>query len=385
MTFVREVLACLLLALVVAGCGGGGGDGGSPLPGTAAAPYTYSVPPEVGDGLETASLEDVGMAVSRMTSLIDAVRTQSYVNIHSVVVVRDGKLVLEEYFGGVDSTGEYKSFNRNTLHGMHSVTKSVNSALIGIALGQQLISGVDARIVDLLPQHADLFTDPRKLELTLRDFLTMNAGLVWDEWTYSYNDPRNDHSLMNAADSPIRYVLARPLGGPDFVYNSGVSISLGGIIESVSSLKADRFAREYLFRPLGIDSVFWYRYPDGTVQTGGGLWLRPRDMARIGLLFMNGGRWGTEQVVPQWWVEDSMVRQATEDSSSFDYGYQWWLGNFVVNGQDIPQVNAQGRGGQFIFLVPSLDMVAVFTGWNDDVLFRQPFDMMQRYVLPAAL
>ena len=327
------------------------------------------------------------MDVVRITSLIDAIRTGSYLNIHGIVVVKDGMLVLEEYFAGVDSAGTYQAFNRSTLHELHSVTKSVNSALIGIAIDQQLISGVDARIVDLLPQHADLFTDPRKLELTLRDFLTMNAGLVWDEWSYPYTDPRNDHSLMNAAPSPIRYVLARPLadGAPEFVYNSGVSITLGGIVESVSSLKADRFAREYLFRPSGIDDYFWYRYPDGTVQTGGGLWLRPRDMAKIGLLFMNGGRWGAEQVVPQWWVEDSMASQASDSSPTFDYGYQWWLGNLVANGQSVPQVSAQGRGGQYIFLVPSLDLVAVFTGWNDDALARQPFEMMERYVLPAAL
>ena len=108
-------------------------------------------------------------------------------------------------------------------------------------------------------------------------------------------------------------------------------------------------------------------------------------MARIGFLFINGGRWGVEQVVPQLWVEDSMARQASDSSPSFDYGYQWWLGNLVANGQSVPQVSAQGRGGQYIFLVPSLDMVAVFTGWNDDALARQPFEMMERYVLPAAL
>jgi CubicO group peptidase (beta-lactamase class C family) len=191
----------------------------------------------------------------------------------------------------------------------------------------------------------------------------------------------------------FRYVLERPIAttpGTKFVYNSGISLMLGEIIYNASGLRADKFAERYLFSPLGITNYFWGKAPNGVVNTLGGLALRPRDMAKIGYLFLNGGRWQGKQIVSEKWVKESTKQQigASQLPTWFladGYGYQWWLGSFHVCGQTVESYSARGRGGQFIIIFPTLQMVAVFTGWNDNELLRQPLDMLQRYLLPAAM
>ena len=213
----------------------------------------------------------------------------------------------------------------------------------------------------------------------------MTAGLSWDEWTYPYTDVRNDHVAMNDSKDPVRYVLERPLvatAGEKFGSSSGITIALGEIVHQVSGLKADKFAERTLFGPLGITNYYWWSYPSGFVQTGGGLCLRPRDMAKIGYLYLNGGRWQGKQIVSEEWVKESTKNRV--DAKQFPnwinadgYGYQWWLRSFKVGDRVIPSYHAAGRGGQFIFVVPELDIVAVFTGWNDNELALQPFEMFR--------
>ena len=221
----------------------------------------------------------------------------------------------------------------------------------------------------------------------------MTAGLSWDEWTYPYTDPRNDAAMMASRADFLRYVLERPVAttpGTKFVYNSGISLMLGEIIYKASGLKADKFAGRYLFSPLGITNYVWGKAPNGVVNTLGGLALRPRDMAKIGCLFLNGGRWQGKQIVSEKWVKESTQQQvgAGQLPTWFladGYGYQWWLGSFHVRGQVVKSYSARGRGGQFIIVLPTLQVVAVFTGWNDNELLGQPLDMLQRYVIPAAM
>jgi CubicO group peptidase (beta-lactamase class C family) len=150
----------------------------------------------------------------------------------------------------------------------------------------------------------------------------------------------------------------------------------------------DEFAKRYLFGPLGITKYYWWKFPDGAVETGSGLALRPRDMAKIGYLFLNGGRWQGKQIVSEQWVADSTknyvdARQFRSWLDADGYGYQWWLRSFHINGQTISSYHAAGMGGQFIFVFPGLKMVAVFTGWGENELGKQPFDMVRRYILPA--
>jgi CubicO group peptidase (beta-lactamase class C family) len=198
---------------------------------------------------------------------------------------------------------------------------------------------------------------------------------------------------MNSSKDPVRYVFERPLiakPGAKYAYSSGITIALGEAVHQASQEKADKFAEHYLFEPLGISKYYWWSYPSGFVQTGGGLCLRPRDMAKIGQLYLNAGRWNGNQIVSEEWIKASTTNYI--DAKEFPdwikadgYGYQWWLRSFKMGDRIIPSFHAAGRGGQFIFVFPDLEMVAAFTGWNDDALGTQPFDMVERYLLPAAV
>jgi CubicO group peptidase (beta-lactamase class C family) len=355
--------------------------------------HQYIVPENTNDGWETVSLNSVNLDTNLIKELFERIGSNSYKNIHGVLLVKNGKLVVEEYFPGQDGNGPYQTFKQDTLHEMHSATKSVNSILIGIAIDQHLIRGVDEKISTFFPEYSDIFTNKEKDAICLKDLLSMTAGLSWDEWTYPYTDARNDAAVMASRADFFRYVLERPIAttpGTKFVYNSGISLMLGEIIYNASGLRADKFAERYLFSPLGITNYFWGKAPNGVVNTLGGLALRPRDMAKIGYLFLNGGRWQGKQIVSEKWVKESTKQQigANQLPTWFladGYGYQWWLGSFHVCGQTVESYSARGRGGQFIIIFPTLQMVAVFTGWNDNELLRQPLDMLQRYLLPAAM
>lgn len=353
--------------------------------------YQYSPPVDTGDGWVTAHLSEVGLNSAPLSELISRIRNENYPNIHSVLIVKDGKLAFEEYFPGIDRRGREIDYDHETLHELHSVTKSVNSLLIGIAIDQGYISGVDAKALDFFPEYEDLASDSAKGEISLRDLLVMRSGLKWDESTYPYTDSRNDHSAMNKSTNQVHFVLSRPLvgePGDQSSYNSGVSIVIGDILRKATGLHADDFAQKNLFEPLGITNYGWQRYASGAVQTGGGLRLRPRDMAKIGQLFLNEGMWRKERIVSKEWILDSKQynREWKADfPRSTGYGYQWWLTNRIESGQVVPIVSANGRGGQYIFIMPSLQMVAVFTGWNDNRFQDIPKDLLERYVIHAAL
>jgi len=317
----------------------------------------------------------------KLNELLSRIRDHTYKNVHAVLLVRNGKLVVEEYFPGTDSAGAAHVYDRDVLHEIHSATKSITGLLIGIAIDQRQIAGANVRVSGFFPEYAALFADGRE-EIELRHLLSMTAGLSWDEWGYPYTDPRNSHVAMNACDDPLRYVFSQPMvaaPGTKFSYSSGISIALGEIVHRATGLTADRFAALQLFEPLGITRYAWAKYPDGMVQAGGGLAMRPYDMAKIGSMLADGGRWRGRQIISEAWIRESTTQHAPDR----DYGYQWWLGKFPVGGRIIPAFGAQGRGGQFIIVIPDLRLTAVFTSWNDDALWDQPIDMLNRNILSA--
>lgn len=319
------------------------------------------------------------------------VAADRFKNINSIVIVRNGKLVVEEYFPRTEGDLRAKAFRRVALQEQTSATKSVTSILIGIAIDRKLIKSVDEKISTLLPEYADLFADAGKGKIRLRDLLSMQAGLSWDEWTHPYTDKRNDHIRMLRSDDPVRYVLEQPVvtpAGTNFAYSSGVSIALGKIIAKVSGLPADKFADRHLFEPLGISDFYWSKYPGEFVQTGGGLFLRPRDMAKIGCLYLNGGRWQGKQIVSEQWIQESIkahvdASQIPQAARADGYGYQWWLSSFKVGEQVVESYSARGRGGQFILVLPKQQIVAVFTSPAENSQMFQPLEMVQKYLLPA--
>jgi CubicO group peptidase (beta-lactamase class C family) len=292
-------------------------------------------PAKTADGWESVSPADENLDRTRIDAMLERIRGGVYRDVRSVIIARHGRLVVEEYFPRTEGDRREQAIRRASPVEMTSATKSVTSILIGIAIDKGLIRGADERLATFFPEYAEVFAaDPNKAKLTLKDLLTMTAGLAWDEWTLPYTDARNNHVAMLRSDDPIRYVLERPVvatPGETLAYNSGLSIVLGQVIFKASGLRADKFAERYLFEPLGITDFYWSKWPGEIVQTGGGLFLRPRDMAKLGQLFLNNGRWHGKPIVSEAWVKESTAATcrptapAAEagNSSSFSPSSRW--------------------------------------------------------------
>ena len=348
--------------------------------------YVYRQPQDRGDGWQTSSSSVEGIDPALLADMINGVRDEVFRNVHSVLVVRNDRLVLEEYFPGYDLLGPYTEFDWNVRHLLCSCTKSFASALVGIAYDQGLLGEVSTPLRVFFPEYTDIDWSGARGRITLEHALTMSAGLEWDEGTYSYLDPRNDASIMWANPDPIRYLLSRPMAaepGSVFVYNGGLSITLADIAGRVSGLSADQFALQYLFTPLGIQDFSWEKHTDGTLQAAGGLYLRPRDMAKFGQLYLNGGTWKGVPVISRKWVAESTKKRIWADDRTRHYGFQWWIEEHLWQGNVVTSFAARGWGGQRIYVFPDLQLVVVFTGGNHHTLANPEHAMLAQFVLPA--
>ena len=344
--------------------------------------YLYQVPEETGDGWETSPLQAEGVDFERVAELIRNILNRNFENIHSVLLVKNGKLILEEYFYGYD---------RDKKHQMRSATKSVTSILVGIAKDRKMIQSVDQKIYEYFPEYDEIDWSAPKNKITLKHVLTMTAGLDWNEWTYPDSDTRSSIYGMARSDDWIEYVLQKGIEQPPgeiFNYSSGLSLVLGAILKNKTGLYANDFADKYLFGPLGISEFSWQQGPNGMVYTSGGdrgLWLRPRDMAKIGLLFLNKGNWKGRQIVSSEWVNESTKSHVNAFFAGSEYGYQWWRGEKAIGKRTIGVFYAAGHGGQYIFVCPSLDLVAVFTSkvYGNPLGVARPQVMMADHIIPA--
>jgi CubicO group peptidase (beta-lactamase class C family) len=249
------------------------------------------------------------------------------------------------------------------LHTMQSVSKSVTSALVGIAIRRGEISGVDAKALPYFSGYR-VEKDPRREGMTLKDLLTMTSGIRWDETTVDYTDPANSCARMEASKDWIQFVLDQPMAaepGSTFVYSSGVTELLAEVLRKATGKQADAYAAEHLFGPLGISRFYWKKTPKGHPDTEGGLYLTARDLAKIGYLYLKDGVWDGRRILPEGWAAASTRRQRdpTGEDATMKYGYQWW----VLPGKT-PAYAGIGYGGQLLVVVPSLELIAVFTGWN---------------------
>jgi CubicO group peptidase (beta-lactamase class C family) len=300
--------------------------------------------------------------------------------VDALLVVRNAFVVFERsyshdydrLFVGKGPGGLYNYYDpqwhpywkRTPLHTMQSVSKSVTSALVGIALRRGEIPGVE---VPVMPYFSDFKTRPdaRRDRMTLRHVLTMTTGIEWDESSVSYTDPKNDCAAMEAADDWIQYVLDRPMAfepGERYEYNSGATQLLSHLIARTTGKPADDYAKEHLFGPLGIEYA-WKRTPKGLADTEGGLYLRPRDLAKLGYLYLRDGVWEGRRILPEGWVKDSTSLQVATGSPDWGYGYKWWVLSHR-EAEALTAFAARGYGGQYCIVVPGLDLVVVLTGWN---------------------
>jgi CubicO group peptidase (beta-lactamase class C family) len=359
--------------------------------------YQIQVPPETNDGWETAHLTDVGMEEAYLIELMNELKTIDEHHIHSLIIVKDGKLVFEEYFPGekfnlAQWTGE-TGFDQNDTHNLCSVTKSFTSAILGIAMDQGFIHSVDQKVIDFFPEYIDLFsTAPEKHDLTLHHLLTMTSGIEWDDETTSYYDPSNDMHQMFTSIDPMEFILAKDISvtpGSLFDYSNCNTNVLGEIVRRATGQRIDIFAKRTLFDKLGITDFEWQMLPNDVVFTSGDLRLRPRDMAKFGYLFLNGGMWEEERVISQDWIELSTYKyiDLNRDPNFIHwadgYGYQWWLWE-SLNSQDFNAYVASGWGGQWIIISPELDLVVVSTAGNYYTAEKMPIQtIITEYILPS--
>lgn len=357
------------------------GDNARSVTATAIAQYLYEVPSEISDGWETRSLDTGASQTASLFAAVDSIRSGHYPEVHSMLVVKDGDLVLETYFPGRDSQGNFIEFDRSTPHEVQSASKSFRSAMIGIAIDQGFIPDVDMTLFSAFPEHASL--SGSKEGITLEHVLTMSTGLDWDESGAAAGGTDNTLSQMYSlpATQWAGYVLGRPVAyepGSRFVYNTGASILLNQIVMNKSGTAMDIFVRRFYSNLVESSVVPGIGYPLAAS-------IRPRDMAKLGQVYLDDGRWKDEQVVSEEWVRRSCEKQF-QVSSAEGYGYQWWLRSFRVAGASYDSCYAAGNGGQFIFVVDDLDLVIVFTGGNfGSATMNQVFGMIERQVLPAFL
>lgn len=339
--------------------------------------YQYGIPVSANDGWSVGSADDAGISSSVLSDMMDFIYDTPGHNIHSILIFKDQKLVFEEYFEGYlysgnppGSNGDYISYDRETDHYLASISKSITSVICGAALKEGFIENLDDKVIDLLPGYEDTLAGA-KADITLEHLLTMSSGLAWDESSYSYEDSRNDVVQIFTSSDPIGYILSRPLlsePGTEFLYNSGGTNVIGAIIQEHSGMSLLEFGNQYLFDPLNISGGVWQRLSDEYFFASGGLFLRPRELAKIGFLFLNKGRWEDRQIITEGWIEASVNEHINTLGRTLPaahaYGYQWWIEDFQFAGKTYHSFLAAGWGDQYMFVFPETGMMALFNGGN---------------------
>jgi CubicO group peptidase (beta-lactamase class C family) len=343
--------------------------------------------PSAGQADAAAAPESAGVAAKPLHDMEAAIHAGEFKKIGSVLVARHGKLVYESYFDG----------DAATLRDTRSATKSITDILIGIAIKEKKLSGVDARILALLPERARKMQnpDPRKDKMTVEDFLTMSSPLECDDW----NDAsRGNEERMYVIEDWAQFILDLPVRGrmqlgeqsepPPygryFSYCTGGVFTLSEILQKTTGVRTDHYAQDKLFGPLGIADAQWVYSPMNIPQTGGGLRLTSRDLLKIAELYRGGGAGQGTRIVNEDWVKVSTQPHARIDEDT-EYGYLWWLKSFKSNGKGYPAFLMNGNGGNKVAVFPGLDLAVVITSTNYNTrgMHEQTDKLLTDYILPA--
>ena len=331
--------------------------------------YKYSIPESRGE-FAVSSLESEGMEEALITQMTDEIIKEKFKRIDGLLILRNNKLIYENYFHG---------YSEDIRHNIYSAGKSITSILTGIAIDKGFIDDVNARVAPMLPEYESFQNpDPRKDEISVEHLLNMSAGLACEDW-YQHTEEQ-----MQKSRDWVKFTLDLPLvytPGSQGSYCTGCAVTLGRVIENQSGLALEEFANQYLFKPLNITSYKWHIMPDGKASGGGLFFLRPRDMAKIGLLMINDGFQNGEQIVSKTWVEQSSQNKIKLSGPFDGYGYLWWKQAFKG---EIETYFADGNGGQQIFIVPSKELVIVFTSGNENTAAGlQNLQLVNNYILAA--
>jgi CubicO group peptidase (beta-lactamase class C family) len=310
----------------------------------------------------TSTPEKQGMNSELLAGMFDIIM-QQHMNFHSVLIIRNGYIVADAYI---------HPFSQNTTHVLHSATKSIVSALVGIDIDKGYIDSVNQTVLDFFPERTIANLDSRKKTITLKHLLTMASGLRWDDTNFG--------SVMQMQLSPdwTQHMLDLPMvaqPGTKLNYNNGVSFLISAIIQEKTGTNTLEFANEYLFRSLNISDITWLSNPQGISVGYGRIWMKPHDMAKIGYLYLNEGLWDGQQLLSSAWIEASSSKHFSFQDGG-GYGYNWWIENSGI-------YSAEGFSGQRIIVIPEQNMVVVFTGGFYDE--KPEYQLLHSYIIPAVI
>lgn len=332
----------------------------------------------------------LGLNKDSLNALDKELESGKYGNIDGMLVIRYGKIAFEKSYqhryediykkevsvksalNSSDAGGPYNYFNpwwhpffhNTSLHTLQSVTKTVTSVIIGLAITRKEFPDLNTPILNFFDTSDIQNIDSRKRSITIRHLLTMTAGFKWNE-NLPYEDPRNDGSIMEANYDWVKYAIDKPMAdepGKVFNYNGGATQILAHIFRVATGKDLEEYAAKYLFKTLGIQHYYWKRSPSGLVDSEGGLYLDKKDLAKIFYLYLEKGKWENKQLISTDYVSQS-VAPYVRLSQNQAYGYKWWLYNYGKNSTDIVW-RGSGFGGQTPMIFPQYDMVVVFTAWN---------------------
>ena len=346
----------------------------------ASATYRYFKPSLDADGWPVDELDLLDDDVQDLLDGIDQIRRGLFTEIHSLIIVQNGTLLLESYFPGKDSNGQVKQWSRTMSHEQQSASKSFRSALVGIALDKGFLSSLDQTIAPLFPELASYFTGTKK-DISVRDMLTMSSGIQWNESGAAAGNSNNNLSHMYSLprSSWNDYLFSQPMAftpGSRFVYNTAASLLLDDIVVRASGQTLRDFVFNNYFNVIESGNVLGSLPETGWTKT-------PREMAKLGQIYLDKGMWKSTRVVSEQWVEDSFTEHMAP-SAALGYGYQWWMQTLRTPNGTYRVRYASGNGGQIIMIVNELDLVVVSTGGNfGSSLMNQIFGLTETYVLPA--
>lgn len=340
----------------------------------------------------TATPKSVGIDDKALAAFDAEIASGKFGNMDGLTIIRRGKLIFDKRYpheydkiyreeakksGGLnahDLSGPYNYYNswwhpwyqRGELHTLQSVSKTITSIIFGVARARGDFPDIDTPVMKYFDESKVANVDDRKRRMTVRHLLTMSAGLDWNEGL-PYSDPKNTGSQMEASFDWVEYTINRPMEfepGTKFAYNSGATQILAHVFRVATGMDIEEYAVRHLFTPLGIKQYFWKRSPSGLVDAEGGIYLRPRDVAKLWYLFLKNGKWEGKQIVSPEWVKDSLTLHM-DVGPNVKYGLKWWLYQY---GKDNSMLawGGSGFGGQRPLVLPEYDMVVVYTAWNVD-------------------
>jgi len=378
--------------------------------------FKYEIPMRIENDWEVENIYDSNVKVDSLFMLINKIENKEYNKIHSILIVKNNKLIFEKYYSGnkykywLPSSPTFDAgvvdYGIDSIHNIHSATKVFTSLLIGIAMEKGFIVSIDEPIYKYFPKYIES-SDSMKQKITIEHLLTCTSGLKWNELDEP-KGPSNDlvkllakvlnskedleHKIALPADDLIEFILSKPciaVPGTKWYYSAGDLVLLGEIIKNATGLRMDKFAAKYLFEELGIENYKWELIDTDIVNAWGMLEIRPRDFAKLGYLFLNDGKWKNKQIISKNWIEKSSIKYidvpfVTEEWGKLSYGYQWFQRTTKINNKSVNYFFRPGMGCQCVAVFPKYNVVFIITGgyWPSDGPVNEIID---RFILPSIM